>query len=53
VAVSRFDVYRLPAEHEAVREAVPAVCDGKVAPNAAAADENGEFPQAPTTRCVR
>ncbi|MDT5035736.1 MAG: hypothetical protein QOE03_921 [Micromonosporaceae bacterium] len=46
MAVSRFDVYRLPAEHEAVREAVPAVCDGKVAPNAAAADENGEFPQA-------
>src|SRR3982751_6884534 len=30
----------------AVREAVRAVCDGKVAPNAAAADENSEFPQA-------
>jgi alkylation response protein AidB-like acyl-CoA dehydrogenase len=42
---SQFDVYRLPEEHEAVREAVRAVCEGKVAPNAAAADELGEFPQ--------
>jgi alkylation response protein AidB-like acyl-CoA dehydrogenase len=41
-----FDVYQLPEEHEAVREAVRAVCDGKVAPNAAAADENSEFPLA-------
>jgi len=41
-----FDVYQLPEEHEAIREAVRAVCDGKVAPNAAAADENSEFPQA-------
>ncbi|MFF5230322.1 acyl-CoA dehydrogenase family protein [Dactylosporangium sp. NPDC000521] len=41
-----FEVYQLPEEHAAVREAVRAVCDGKVAPNAAAADENGEFPQA-------
>ena len=41
-----FDVYRLPEEHAAIREAVREVCDGKVAPNAAAADENGEFPQA-------
>ncbi|MFG2038345.1 acyl-CoA dehydrogenase family protein [Dactylosporangium sp. NPDC048998] len=40
-----FDVYQLPEEHVAVREAVRAVCDGKVAPNAAAADETGEFPQ--------
>ncbi|MEN3308647.1 MAG: hypothetical protein V7603_4849 [Micromonosporaceae bacterium] len=44
--MSKFDVYRLPEEHEAVREAVRAVCEGKVAPNAAAADETGEFPQA-------
>jgi alkylation response protein AidB-like acyl-CoA dehydrogenase len=43
---SDFDVYRLPDEHVAIREAVRAVCDGKVAPNAAAADESGEFPQA-------
>lgn len=41
-----FDVYQLPEEHLAIREAVRAVCDGKVAPNAAAADENSEFPQA-------
>ncbi|WP_432844264.1 acyl-CoA dehydrogenase family protein [Dactylosporangium sp. CA-092794] len=41
-----FDVYQLPEEHAAVREAVRAVCDGKVAPNAATADETAEFPQA-------
>nr|BFE65215.1 acyl-CoA dehydrogenase [Dactylosporangium thailandense] len=41
-----FEVYALPEEHIAVREAVRAVCDGKVAPNAAAADESSEFPQA-------
>jgi alkylation response protein AidB-like acyl-CoA dehydrogenase len=41
-----FDVYQLPEEHEAVRAAVRALCDGKVAPNAAAADETGEFPRA-------
>jgi alkylation response protein AidB-like acyl-CoA dehydrogenase len=46
MAESPFDVYRLPDEHEAIREAVRAVCEGKVAPNAAAADELGEFPQA-------
>jgi alkylation response protein AidB-like acyl-CoA dehydrogenase len=41
-----FDAYQVPEEHEAVREAVRALCDGKVAPNAAHADETGEFPQA-------
>ena len=41
-----FDVYRLPEEHEAIRAAVRAVCDAKVAPNAAEADETGEFPKA-------
>ncbi|HEY2670511.1 MAG TPA: acyl-CoA dehydrogenase family protein [Rugosimonospora sp.] len=41
-----FDAYQLPEEHVEIREAVRAVCDGKVAPNAAAADETGEFPQA-------
>ncbi|BCB85105.1 acyl-CoA dehydrogenase family protein [Phytohabitans suffuscus] len=41
-----FEAYRLPEEHEAVREAVRAVCDAKVAPNAAEADESGEFPKA-------
>jgi alkylation response protein AidB-like acyl-CoA dehydrogenase len=44
--MTEFDAYQVPEEHEAVREAVRAVCDGKVAPNAAAADETGEFPQA-------
>ncbi|GAA4450812.1 acyl-CoA dehydrogenase family protein [Phytohabitans houttuyneae] len=41
-----FEAYRLPEEHDAVREAVRAVCDAKVAPNAAEADETGEFPKA-------
>src|SRR5262249_57772496 len=44
--VADFDVYRLGEEYAAIREAVRAVCDGKVAPNAASADERGEFPQA-------
>jgi alkylation response protein AidB-like acyl-CoA dehydrogenase len=46
MADTQFEVYRLPEEHEAIREAVRAVCEGKVAPGAADADENGEFPQA-------
>ncbi len=41
-----FDVYALPEEHLAIREAVREVCEAKVTPNAAAADETGEFPQA-------
>jgi alkylation response protein AidB-like acyl-CoA dehydrogenase len=41
-----FDVYQLPEEHEAIRQAVRAVCDAKVAPNAAEADETAEFPKA-------
>jgi alkylation response protein AidB-like acyl-CoA dehydrogenase len=41
-----FDVYRLTSEHEAIREAVRELCEDKVAPNAAAADENSTFPQA-------
>ncbi len=44
--MTEFEAYQLPEEHQAIREAVRAVCDGKVAPNAAAADETGEFPQA-------
>ncbi|RIV34466.1 acyl-CoA dehydrogenase family protein [Micromonospora radicis] len=43
---SSFDVYRLPEEHEAIREAVREVCAAKVAPQAAEADESGEFPKA-------
>src|SRR5262245_16647402 len=41
-----FDVFRLPEEHEAIRAAVRELCADKVAPNAATADETGEFPQA-------
>ncbi|WP_281898318.1 acyl-CoA dehydrogenase family protein [Micromonospora humidisoli] len=39
-----FEAYRLPEEHEAVREAVREVCAAKVAPYAAEADETGQFP---------
>src|SRR3954464_1299719 len=39
-------MYALSEEHQAIREAVRAVCDAKVAPHAAEVDEAGEFPQA-------
>jgi alkylation response protein AidB-like acyl-CoA dehydrogenase len=39
-------MFALSEEHQAIREAVRAVCDAKVAPNAAAVDESAEFPQA-------
>ncbi|WP_433531549.1 acyl-CoA dehydrogenase family protein [Micromonospora sp. CA-263727] len=45
-AEQSFDVYRLPEEHEAIRDAVREVCAAKVAPHAAEADETGEFPKA-------
>ena len=38
-------MYALSEEHQAIREAVRAVCDAKVAPYAAEADESGAFPQ--------
>jgi acyl-CoA dehydrogenase len=41
-----FDLYRLTDEHEAVRDAVRAVCTDKVAPHAAEVDAAGTFPQA-------
>jgi alkylation response protein AidB-like acyl-CoA dehydrogenase len=41
-----FDVYQLSEEHEAIREAVRALCTDKVAPHAAEADETASFPQA-------
>ncbi|WP_412541706.1 acyl-CoA dehydrogenase family protein [Longispora sp. K20-0274] len=41
-----FDVYQLPEEHLAIREAVREVCAARVAPHAAAADANSEFPKA-------
>ncbi len=44
--MSEFPLYALSEEHQAVREAVRAVCEAKVAPAAAQVDEAGEFPQA-------
>src|ERR671912_218234 len=44
--MSEFDVYQLPEDHETIRAAVREVCDARVAPNAAEADESGEFPKA-------
>ncbi|MEP6814483.1 MAG: acyl-CoA dehydrogenase family protein [Marmoricola sp.] len=38
-------MYALSEEHQAIREAVRAVCDAKVAPGATEADERAEFPQ--------
>src|SRR5262245_55238851 len=46
MADNSYEMYQVPEEHEAVRAAVRDVCEGKVAPNAAAVDESGEFPQA-------
>ncbi|GAB2960368.1 acyl-CoA dehydrogenase [Micromonospora polyrhachis] len=43
---SAFDAYRLPEEHDEIRAAVRAVCEARVAPNAAEADETSEFPKA-------
>jgi alkylation response protein AidB-like acyl-CoA dehydrogenase len=44
--MSAFDVYRLPEDHETIRAAVREVCEARVAPHAAEADESGEFPKA-------
>ncbi|MCA2215612.1 acyl-CoA dehydrogenase family protein [Jidongwangia harbinensis] len=41
-----FDVYQLPEDHQTIRAAVREVCDARVAPHAAEADESGEFPKA-------
>jgi alkylation response protein AidB-like acyl-CoA dehydrogenase len=41
-----FDLYQLSEDHAAIRDAVRDLCDDKIAPHAAAADETGEFPQA-------
>ncbi|AGL14650.1 acyl-CoA dehydrogenase domain-containing protein [Actinoplanes sp. N902-109] len=45
-SMSEFDVYQLPEDHETIRAAVREVCDARVAPHAAEADESGEFPKA-------
>jgi alkylation response protein AidB-like acyl-CoA dehydrogenase len=44
--MTAFDVYNLPEDHETIRAAVREVCDARVAPNAAEADESAEFPKA-------
>ena len=45
--MSAFDeIYTPTEEHQAFRAAVREVCDEKVAPHAAEADELGEFPKA-------
>ena len=41
---SDFPMYALSEEHQAIREAVRAVCDAKVAPYAADVDENARYP---------
>ncbi|MDN4160951.1 acyl-CoA dehydrogenase family protein [Nocardioides abyssi] len=40
-----FPLYDLSEEHRAVREAVRAICDAKVAPYASEVDEQARFPQ--------
>ncbi len=42
---SDFPVYALTEEHQAIREAVRAVADAKIAPYAADVDENARFPE--------
>ncbi|HEU4997442.1 MAG TPA: acyl-CoA dehydrogenase family protein [Lapillicoccus sp.] len=40
-----FDLYQLSEEHEAVREAVRAIAEDKIAPYAAEVDEESRYPQ--------
>ena len=40
-----FDLFRLSEDHEAIREAVRAVAEDKIAPYAAAVDEEARYPQ--------
>ncbi len=40
-----FDLFRISEDHEALREAVRAVCEDKIAPHAADVDEQARFPQ--------
>src|SRR6188474_1910644 len=42
---SDFPLFALSEEHQAIREAVRAVCDAKVAPFAAEVDEDARYPQ--------
>ena len=43
-AMSEFPLYALSEEHQAIREAVRAVADAKIAPFAAAVDEEARYP---------
>jgi alkylation response protein AidB-like acyl-CoA dehydrogenase len=43
--MSDIPLYSLPEEHQAVREAVRAICDAKIAPHAAEVDEQARYPQ--------
>ncbi|WP_109474200.1 acyl-CoA dehydrogenase family protein [Ornithinimicrobium cavernae] len=43
--MSDFDLFRISEDHEALREAVREVCENKIAPHAAAVDEESRFPQ--------
>ena len=40
-----FDLFRISEDHEALREAVRAVAEDKIAPYAAAVDEEARYPQ--------
>ena len=42
--MSDYPLYALSEEHQAIREAVRAVCDAKVAPFAADVDEEARYP---------
>ena len=46
MSAEAYPMFALSEEHRAIREAVRAVCDDKVAPHAAEVDEASEFPQA-------
>ena len=39
------DFYALPEEHQAIREAVRAICDAKIAPYATEVDEEARYPR--------
>jgi alkylation response protein AidB-like acyl-CoA dehydrogenase len=43
--MSDFPMYALSEEHQAIREAVRAVCDAKIAPFAAEVDEDARYPR--------
>jgi alkylation response protein AidB-like acyl-CoA dehydrogenase len=45
VSTTSFDLYQLSEEHEAVREAVRALAEDKIAPYAAEVDEQSRYPQ--------